>query len=167
MGDCNGLVLSDPRFAEIDQAIARYRAQSDGAVYVLERAKYLFGMLPLPVLHYVADGLGLTHGDIYQAASFYDFFASRPEGRHTVSICLGTDCYLNGAGTLFDRLQAELQIGPGETTPDGLFSLIVNYAGEDCGDRPAFYVDDQRFSVRPEDVVGVLDLFRPVPVGIE
>ncbi len=167
MGDCNGLVLSDPRFWELDQAIVRYRDRRDGGIYVLERAKYLFGTLPLPVLHYVADGLGLPRGDIYQAASFYDFFASRPAGEHTVSICLGTHCYLNGASALFDRLQAELQIGPGETTPDGLFSLVVCYTGEHCGEEPAFYVDHQRFAIRPELVAEVLDRFRPAPVAAE
>jgi len=167
MGDWSGLVLSDPRFGELAQAVERFRDRSDGVIYVLERAKYLFGALPAPVLQYVAERMGLTPGDVSQAASYYDHFASRPTGEHTISVCLGTRCYLRGANALFDRLQAELQIGPGETTPDGLFSLTVSYANEECCSEPGFYVDNERFAARPEDVAAVLDRFRPVPVAAE
>lgn len=161
MERCNGLTLQDPRFVELDLAIARYRDRSDAVMYVLERARYLFGMLPLPVLHYVANGLGISQRDVYQAVSFYDLFATRPLGEHTVSVCLCTNCYLAGSGAIFDRLQAELGIGPGETTPDGLFALTVSYAGEGCGNEPSFAVDGQRFTAKPEEITAILKSFRP------
>ncbi|MFZ5815643.1 MAG: NAD(P)H-dependent oxidoreductase subunit E [Bacillota bacterium] len=166
MERCTGLTLSDPRFAELKGSIDRHRTGGTAVIYALERARYLFGALPLPVLHFIADNLQLPRGDVYQAVSFYDFFATRPPGQHTVTICLGTHCYMSGSNALFDRLRAELGIGPGETTPDGLFTLTVSYSGEWCGEEPGFWIDEERFAAKPEEVPAILNSFRPEPVTV-
>lgn len=160
MGSCQGLSLNDPRFTELDLAIHRYRERRDGILYVLERARYLFGTLPDTVLHRMTDQMAIAPGDLYQALAVEDLFASRPVGAHTVSVCLGTPCYLAGAGLLFDRLMAELGTGPGETTPDGLFTLKVCYAQAHPSGEVGFYIDDRRYVVPPEGIPAILDAIR-------
>lgn len=163
MAMCNGLTPSDPRFAELDRTMERFRGHTDAAVCVLGRARQLFGLLPVQVLDYVADGLHCQHSDIYQAVSFYNFFSTRPEGRFPISLCLGTECYLAGTGALFARLQDELGIGPGETTPDGLFSLSVTHFGTDCDGQASFIIDGQRFVASPDEIPAILNEFRRAP----
>ncbi|MFZ5823640.1 MAG: NAD(P)H-dependent oxidoreductase subunit E [Bacillota bacterium] len=162
MERCNGLALSDPRFAELDHCIRLYDGRADAILYVLERARCLFGGLPNQVLHHIAHGLSLPYGDVYLAASFQEFFTARPPAAHTVTICMCTRCYLAGNYFLLHRLSAELAIGPGETTPDDLFTLTVSYGGEG-DDEPGFLIDGQRFTVRPDEVEPILDSFRETP----
>jgi NADH:ubiquinone oxidoreductase subunit E len=99
------------------------------------------GHLPEQDLRDVSCALRVPLLDVYRVASFYKALSLRPRGRHTVTVCAGTACHVRGAPRLVDDLSAQLDIAPGETTPDGMFTLqCVNCLGA-CAIGPVVVID--------------------------
>jgi NADH-quinone oxidoreductase subunit E len=81
------------------------------------------GWLPPEAFVEVGDALDLTPGYCKGVASFYDMFHLEPVGRQLVEVCTNICCGLRGAQDVLEAFEAELGVGPGETTPDGEFTL--------------------------------------------
>jgi len=79
----------------------------------------------------------------YGVATFYHFFTLKPAGKHTCVVCLGTACYIKGAPLLLDAMHKDLDIKPGETTPDGNVSLLTARCLGSCGLAPAVVYDQE------------------------
>ncbi len=93
--------------------------------------------------------------------TFYHFFTLRPPGKHTCVVCTGTACYIRGAQQLLDQLSAELQIKPGETTSDGLVSLLTARCVGSCGLAPVVVVQgDVVPKVTSEQLTGLVERWR-------
>ena len=84
---------------------------------MLHRTQELYGYLPVDVMDEVALEMGIPTAHIWGVATFYHYFNLNPPGQHVVSICLGTACYVKGAGQILQVLKDELQIDVGEVTP--------------------------------------------------
>ena len=80
--------------------------------------------------------------EIYGVATFYAQFALNPKGRHRISVCLGTACYVKGSGDIYNYLMEKLGIVGGECTPDGKFSLDACRCVGACGLAPVMMVND-------------------------
>ena len=85
---------------------------------VLHETQELFGYLPEEAQKKISEELNVPLAEIYGVATFYSRFTLKPRGEHTISVCLGTACYVQGAKAIHDRLQKELGIEPGDTTDD-------------------------------------------------
>lgn len=97
--------------------------------------------LPEDALRQVAEKTQLPLIQIYQVASFYKAFSLEPRGEHIVTVCMGTACHVRGAQLVMDRLETQLDINAGETTPDRLATLEgVNCVGA-CALGPIVIVD--------------------------
>ena len=90
---------------------------------MLHRAQGIFGYLPREVQVFVAKELGVPVSKVYGVVSFYSYFTMKPKGKYEISVCMGTACYVRGAESVLEELRKKLSIEPGETTPDGKFSL--------------------------------------------
>jgi NADH-quinone oxidoreductase subunit E len=102
--------------------------------------------LPEDALIWVSRQLAVPLTRIYNIATFYKAFSLKPQGRHLVSVCLGTACHVREAPRLLDRVTDILQINPGETTRDLQFSLsTVNCLGC-CALGPVMMIDDKYYS---------------------
>jgi NADH-quinone oxidoreductase subunit E len=102
--------------------------------------------LPEDALEWVSRRLGVPMMQIYNIATFYKAFSLRPQGRHQISVCLGTACHVRGAPRLLDKVTAALDVAPGGTTRDLAFSLkTVNCLGC-CALGPVLMVDDKYYS---------------------
>lgn len=112
-------------------------------IAVLHRAQELYGYLPVDVMDEVALEMGIPTAHIWGVATFYHYFNLNPPGRHVISICLGTACYVRGAGQILQTLKDDLQIDMGEVTPDGLFSLQPARCLGACGLAPVVMIDDK------------------------
>lgn len=71
----------------------------------------------------ISEHLRVSRSYIYGVATFYSQFKFSPLGRHSIRICLGTACHVQGGDFLLNALQSEIDITPGETTEDGKFDL--------------------------------------------
>jgi len=83
-----------------------------------------------PALRTVSDKLGIPFIDVYSVATFFRAFSLKPRGKHVCTVCVGTACHVRGAQGILDKLGDNLNVTPGETTPDGDYTLeTVNCLG--------------------------------------
>jgi NADH:ubiquinone oxidoreductase subunit E len=85
--------------------------------------------------------MALPFSEVSGVVSFYSYFTTRPRGRHTVQVCLGTACYVRGGRKVLDALREILAIDVGQTTADQAFSLEVKRCIGACGLAPAVAID--------------------------
>ena len=133
----------DPRFALIDRTLKRFRYQQDALIEVLHTAQEAFGFLEEDLLIYVARQLKLPLSWVYGVATFYHFFSLTPQGEHNCIVCMGTACYVKRAAEIVAALQTEYGIEPGQTTPDGKFSLCTARCLGSCGLAPVLVLDGE------------------------
>ena len=119
------------------------RAMLLSALYI---AQEQYGWLSPEAIQRVADRLSLTPGQVFSTASFYTMFKLEPQGRYAVQVCEGLSRYLvGGAEPVIEQVKQRLQIEPGETTPDGRFSLEVVQCLAACDLAPAIKVNDELY----------------------
>jgi NADH:ubiquinone oxidoreductase subunit E len=128
-----------PRLVEI---IAGHKDRPEDLIMVLHKAQNLFGYLPTKVQEMVADGLKVSLNEVYGVITFYNFFSTVPQGRHSVKVCLGTACYVRGSQKVLEKTEKELGIKVGGTTEDRRYSLGVVRCIGACGLAPAMLIDE-------------------------
>ncbi|MDH5406040.1 MAG: NAD(P)H-dependent oxidoreductase subunit E [Candidatus Aminicenantes bacterium] len=102
-----------------------------------------YNFLPRDALTHVAQSLDISLVDVYRAATFYKYFSLVPRGEHLIQVCLGTACHVRGAARVLSETQRKLNIHPGETTEDKLFTLeTVNCLGA-CALGPIVVTDGE------------------------
>jgi bidirectional [NiFe] hydrogenase diaphorase subunit len=131
----------DLRFKRLDITMKRHQHQPDALIEVLHVAQEAFGFLEEDVLQHIAHGLKLPLSKVYGVATFYHLFSLKPSGAHTCVVCMGTACYVKGGDKVMEKLQTELGIELGETTPDGKVSLMAARCLGACGIAPAVVFD--------------------------
>lgn len=99
-------------------------------ISILEDIQGEYTYLPEEALRLVAAETGCSLTDVYGVATFYKAFSLKPRGKHCVSACLGTACHVRGAETVVAEFKRQLNLEPGETTPDDEISFeTVNCLG--------------------------------------
>lgn len=131
----------DKRWRIVDATMRRVGQNARGLIETLHTVQETFGYLDEEALRYVATALRVPLSRAYGVATFYHFFTLKPAGEHTCVVCMGTACYIKGAPVLLDALRQDLQIDPGETTPDGKVSLLTVRCLGSCGLAPAVVYD--------------------------
>ena len=128
--------------AQLKEVIAKHHDQPGGLMPTLQEAQGIYGYLPIEVQKMIADGLGVSLSEVFGVATFYSQFSLTPKGKHRISVCLGTACYVKGSGDIYDKLQEKLGIAGGECTPDGKFSLEACRCIGACGLAPVLTVNE-------------------------
>ncbi len=129
-------------FTELETFISGIQDKNGALISVLHKAQEIFGYLPQEVQTFVAEQLGISVAKVYGVVSFYSFFTMTPKGKYPVSVCLGTACYVRGAGKVLEDLEKHLGIKAGETTADGLFSIDALRCVGACGLAPVVLVGE-------------------------
>jgi bidirectional [NiFe] hydrogenase diaphorase subunit len=133
----------DRRFKLLDVAIKRAQHRQDALLELLHQAQELFGYLDDDVLIYVGHSLRVPLSRVYGVATFYNFFSLKPPGQHTCVVCMGTACYVKGAGAVLEQLEQRHGVKAGQTTPDGQLSLLTARCLGACGLAPAVVFDGE------------------------
>ncbi|MGI6188429.1 MAG: NADH-quinone oxidoreductase subunit NuoE [Clostridiales bacterium] len=155
------LANDSQKFAELQKVIAQYKEQEGALMPILHRAQEIYGYLPLDVQNYIAEELGIPLTDIYGVATFYSQFTLKPKGKYTIGICMGTACYVKGAQKVLDKLQEVLNIGVGDTTDDGKFTLDATRCLGACGLAPVMMINDQVYGrLSPDDIEGIISKYK-------
>ena len=129
-------------------------------INILHEAQHLMGYLPEEMQRAIARKLGISVSKVYGVVSFYTFFTMTPKGRHPISVCMGTACYVRGAEKLLEEFKRQLGIEVGETTPDGKFSLDCLRCVGACGLAPVVMIGEKVYGrLQPIDVKKILDDF--------
>jgi len=103
---------------QISNIIQNRRSSKGELISILEEIQAEYTYLPEQALRVVAEKTGHSLTDIYGVATFYKAFTLKPRGKHCISACLGTACHVRGAQTIVEEFKRQLNIKPGETTPD-------------------------------------------------
>ena len=149
--------LSPKLKKEVDQIISRYEFKQGAVLPILHRIQEIQGYLVEDVLAGVADYLNIPQVDIFEVATYYSFFNTKPVGKNIIWVCDSITCYLRDKDTIIDRLEAELGIKVGETTKDGKFTLSTTSCIGACGRAPAMLVNDEPyFELTPEKIKKIL-----------
>ena len=95
--------------------------------------------------------------EVTGVVSFYSFFSTKPRGRHTIRVCLGTACYVRGGKKIIEGLKDALDIDIGDTTADGKFTFEVARCIGACGLAPAMMIDGKVYKqVTPQKLDAIL-----------
>lgn len=131
--------FSTEKLKEVDEIIARYPEgkQKSALLPILHLAQDEFdGWLSVETMDYVASLLQLKPIEVYEVASFYSMYNLKPVGKYTFEVCQTGPCMLKGSDEIIEYIQQKLNIKPGETTPDGLFTLKKVECLGACGYAP-------------------------------
>ncbi len=149
---------------DILELIETYKTKDHPDSYliaVLHKVQEEFGYLSREHLDQVAHLIGTPTSYVFGVATFYHFFRLKPQGKYSISVCLGTACFVKGADKVLEAFQNELGIGMGDTTKDGLFSLTNTRCLGVCGLAPVVTVNEKVFSqVTPQQVPEILNRIR-------
>ena len=131
--------FKETSLTKVKEIIARYPSgkQKSALLPVLHLAQVEFdGWLDVPVMDYVASLLEIEPIEVYEVASFYSMFNLKPVGKFVFEVCQTGPCMLNGSDNIIDYIKQKLNIGVGETTTDGMFTLKTVECLGACGYAP-------------------------------
>jgi NADH-quinone oxidoreductase subunit E len=133
------MVFPENKLKEVKELIASYPhgKQKSALLPLLHMAQDEFGgWLDVPVMDYVASLLNIEPIEVYEVATFYSMYNLKPVGRYLFEVCQTGPCMVNGSDDIIAYIKQKLNIGVGETTPDGLFTLKTVECLGACGYAP-------------------------------
>ncbi|MDP3487428.1 MAG: NAD(P)H-dependent oxidoreductase subunit E [Bacillota bacterium] len=159
--NCNFGNEADPKYAELDQVIAKFKGMEGALIMILHRAQGIFGYLPEEVQRYVAKELNIPLTDVFGVTTFYSYFSLTPRGKYRIVVCMGTACYVRGAGDIVSAFEKELGIKVGQTTEDKMYTLEVSRCIGACGIAPVMTVNEDVYgSISADRVQEILAKYK-------
>lgn len=148
-------------FLALQDIINEVGNEESSLITILHKTQDLYGYIPREAQGYIAKQLNIPASQVYGVVSFYSYFVDKPKGKYQISVCLGTACYVKGALDVLTRLEKELGIKFGETTPDLQFSIAQTRCLGDCSNAPVIMINDELFGkVSPDEVPLILNKYR-------
>ncbi len=146
--------------AQLKACIEQSKHDKSLLMAVMQEAQGIYGYLPMEVQSMIAEGMDVPLEKVYGVATFYAQFSLSPKGKYNISVCLGTACYVKGAGDLMDKLSEKLGIGADECTEDGKFSLTACRCIGACGLAPVLTVNEDVYGrLTVDDIDGILEKY--------
>lgn len=138
--------ISQAAVKQIKEIIERNKDKKTPLMMILSDIQKEYGYIPLEVQEIVSEALAIPVSDIYGVVTFYSFFSLKPKGKFVVGVCLGTACYVRGSQAVIDKFSEVLNIKPGETTEDGLFTIDTLRCIGACSLAPAVSINGKVYS---------------------
>ncbi len=153
--------LNEQAVNQIKLICKRYVNEKTPLMMILSDIQREYGYIPLEVQEIVSEETGISVAEIYGVVTFYSFFTLVPSGKYVIGCCLGTACYVKGAQQVIDKFCDLLGIKPGETTPDGLFSIDALRCIGACALAPAVTINGKIYPhMTVKDVETVINEYR-------
>ena len=153
--------LNETAVKQIEKIIERYQNEKTPLMMILSDIQNEYGYIPLEVQELVSEKTGIPVAEIYGVVTFYSFFSLTPKGKYVVGVCLGTACYVKGSQQVLDKFAELLNIKPGQTTEDGLFTLDALRCIGACGIAPAITINGKVYpKVAVSQVPGIVEEYR-------
>merc|ERR1711907_734595 len=158
--------FTEDNYAQIDRIINKYplNYKQSAVMPLLDLAQRQQGengrggSLPLAAMNKVAQILEMAPIRVYEVASFYTMYNREPVGKHLIQVCGTTPCQLNGAEAIIEAITDHIGIGTGETTEDGLFTMLEVECLGACVNAPMVQINDDFYEdLNAERIKKVLD----------
>lgn len=149
--------MDSEKLKELGDYIESLNRAEGELINILREAQEIFGYLPSDVQLFIARKLGIPAAKVYGVATFYSYFTMTPRGKHVISICLGTACFVKGADKIVDEFRKQLNIKEGTTSEDGMYTIDSIRCVGACGLAPVVIVDGKVHGrVTPQDVAAII-----------
>ena len=140
--------------------------QKSALIRVLHLAQAHFGYLSTPVMDYVARLLHILPIEVYEVATFYSMYDTKPVGKVKLEVCRTGPCMIEGAEKLVSYIENKLGIKDGETTSDGIFTLKTVECLGACGYAPMLQAGEKFHEHLTEEKVNeLIEMYRNKPVA--
>jgi len=157
----SALILQDCHKKTIEEICIYYKNDPGDLIKILHKAQTAFGYLPESVQREIAYRLKISVAKVYGVVTFYSFFTMTPKGKHAISVCMGTACYVRGAEKVLDELKDQLRIKVGGVTENGKFSLDCLRCVGACGLAPVLLIGEKVYGrVEASQIKGILDSYQ-------
>jgi len=154
-------MCEDSKFENLSKRLDLIKTMKAPLIACLQEVQNTYGYLCEETINLIAEKLKLSSERVYEVASFYSQFKLQKIGKHKVSVCLGTACYVKGAEEVYKEVKKILEIDEGETTKDEYYSLDTVRCVGCCSLAPLMLIDDKVYGkVEPGQVKTILDDFR-------
>jgi NADH-quinone oxidoreductase subunit E len=154
-------MLPEDLSLELKRRIAAAPRPRELAVDVMFMLQRHYTYLSDEALREGAALLGMTPLELEELATFYDFIYREPVGKYVIHVCDGVVCWMFHEGSIFDYLCRKLGVGPGEVTPDGLFTVLPTACTGNCDHAPTMLINGRLYGpLTPEKVDEILDVLK-------
>jgi NADH-quinone oxidoreductase E subunit len=134
-----------------DVYFPRYPTKRAVLLPALHMVQHHYNWIPTQVIEEIAEFLEIAPSEALDTASFYEEYWLKPKGKYLVQVCRSFACELCQSEKLTEHLQKKLNIEPGETTPDGKFTLVELECLGACGNAPVAMVNESLYeNMTPE-----------------
>jgi len=129
------------------------REKAIDVMYALQRH---YGYMTDEAVHEAALLLGMTHLELEELATFYDFIYREPVGKYVIHVCDGVVCWMHHERAVFDYLCRKLGVGIGETTTDGLFTILPTACIGDCHLAPSMLINGTFYGLLTPEKIDII-----------
>lgn len=153
---------------ELERILENREGDPTELIETLQDIQEMFNELPGGALKIVSERLCVPLIEVFRVANFYKAFRLTPRGKHLLTVCMGTACHVRGVPKFLDEVLGQLNISPGETTDDGLFTVeTVNCIGT-CALAPVVVLDGRIYDhMTPMKLRGLINLIKKESMGVE
>jgi NADH-quinone oxidoreductase subunit E len=152
------LEFSPKTYKKFEETVSRYPKKEAAMLPVLYLAQQEFGYLSAEAIEYVARLMGQSPARVMGVVSFYTMFYTKPIGRHHIQVCRTLSCALGGSEKITRVIKTILGIEPGQTTPDGRFTLSEVECLASCGTAPMMQINDDYYeNLTPDRMKEILE----------
>ena len=145
----------------VEEAIERYGTERVELIPILSYVNREVGYLPATALAEISSKLHVPQSQLLSVASFYQMLSTKVRGRHVIKFCESAPCHVVGGRQVWQALQNELQLKSGETTEDGMWTLVTTSCLGVCAVGPVIIVDDDIYgNIQPDQVHQILARYR-------
>ncbi|MDD3375440.1 MAG: NAD(P)H-dependent oxidoreductase subunit E [Candidatus Omnitrophica bacterium] len=130
---------------ELDALAEKWKDKKGNLIMILHEIQNHYGYVPRDISFELSRILDVPLARIYEVITFYNYFKIDPPGKHLISVCMGTACYLKGAADIVDEIKNILHVEEGQTTKDGLFHLQSVRCLGCCGLAPVMTIDGKTY----------------------
>ncbi len=146
---------------DIEMTVKRWRKKRGNLIMILHDLQDKYGFVPREASLELSKQMNVPLARIYEVLTFYNYFKLEPPGKYVISVCLGTACYLKGAGEILEEFGNQLGIEVGMTTSDKLFHLQAVRCLGCCGLAPVVMINGKIYSkVTVRGVADIIDTIR-------
>lgn len=151
---------SDEQVQKFEDLLSVNKNNKDNIMEVLQKTQGIFGFLPEKAVKCIAETLKKPESEIYGIITFYSQFTLTPKAKYNVDVCMGTACFVLGAGDIFEKVQDKLKIKAGQMTPDGKWMLTSCRCIGCCGLAPAITINGEVYGkLKVADIDKIIDSF--------
>ena len=139
------MVTAEPMDSILQEILFSKEKYQANLIPILQEVQMEYGYLSKENMIRISEYLEISPNEVYGVTSFYQQFKFAKPGKHIISVCLGTACFVKGGKILAETVKTKLNINPGETTEDGLFSFERVACLGCCALAPVVQIDGEIF----------------------